>query len=53
MAVCGPYIFAICGFVICGPNYFFGFKTFANPQIHNFSPYMLKMLSFTFKGAQA
>jgi hypothetical protein len=29
---CGPYM--ICGFGICGPNYFFGFKTSANPQIH-------------------
>ncbi len=39
--------FAICGFVICEPNYFADIKL---PQIHNFSPYKYKLkMLFQFK----
>jgi hypothetical protein len=42
VAICGfegPMFFVIYGFAICGPKFFCGLKTSANPQILNFSPY--------------
>jgi len=46
-AICRPYIFAICGFDICGHNIFADLKL---PQIHNFYPLKyIKMLSFKLK----
>ncbi len=47
----GHLFFVICGSAICDKIIFGGFKTSANPEIHNFSPYKykLKMHSFKFK----
>ncbi len=41
--------FAIWGFAICGPNYFYGLKTSVNPLKHNFSSYKYKLKMFSFK----